>query len=502
MTRRELCILFSVFTFLLMSCSSKQGIRVDSVRGIQKQIENGVKVIDLIPGKEYSLSNEILIHKVNGLTINGNGAKFIMDSSVPNDNRGLFKVLNSRNIKINNLTLDGSRSTRRKGKYIPHNLKIYASSNVVLESISSINSLGDGIIVAASPATSFKTFCKDIKIYDCHVDNATRNGLSLVGTHDVEVIGGSYNNSNGADPQTGIDIEPDVGSVRPGAKNILVKGVQFKENVVAGLSVLNGATMPEGITIDSCFFYQSDFGIKNTGYDNKIVRNTIEDCGTAIISVRHDAVSDRHDNTRISKNTISHVHTGIDYRGYGGKISENTIVNSSEHGIILFGNVTTQHAATVVDNVIRNGGNHSGIGMRHFYNTEICKNKIHNIKNHGIVVAEGDYTVKGNMLNDIGNIGIELTGSNAELIENSIDNATYAAIRFGKGGSKPSGGSVISNKIGKVKKPGPGLILDENGLIKELSENTFDSDTKTTKIKVKKMPVKMKQKRADIKIQR
>lgn len=500
MTILKKAIIVFISIFIVLGCRSTKQIDAFSIDDIQHLINKGVTLIKLEPKRVYTFKKMILLDNVNGVTIDGQGAILKMDPSVPNNGNGFFRVLNSQNITIRNITLDGNRMQRDKGRYIPHNLEIYASHDIVLRDINSVNSLGDGIIISASPATSFNTFCTNIKVIDCHTDNSTRNGMSIVGTHNVQVLGGSYSNSNGADPMTGIDIEPDVGSKRPGAKNILIKGVKFDGNITAGLSILNSKTEPEDITVDSCFFSQSDFGIKSTGYDCIISNNNIVDCGTGIIGIRYEAESPREDHTQIFNNEISNVETGIDYRGYGAKIVNNKVTNASEHGIFLFGHPASRHSALVANNEIKNGGNHSGIGMRYFLNTTISGNTIDQMKRHGIVVSEGDYIIEGNSIKGSGFIGIELTGTNSTVKNNSISDATYAAIRFGKGGSKDSGGSVIGNKIGNVLKPGPASILDENGKLEEVSENVFTSSVGINKIQVKKYPKKGSQSRNDISI--
>lgn len=76
------------------------------------------------------------------------------------------------------------------------------ASNITIDDISVSNCWGDCITLA--------TNCYDVKIENCKLSNARRQGISITGRKNIEVRKCVISDIHGTNPEYGIDIEPDA----------------------------------------------------------------------------------------------------------------------------------------------------------------------------------------------------------------------------------------------------------------------------------------------------
>lgn len=122
--------------------------------------------------------------------------------------------------------------------------------NVTLAGLEVTETGGDGLYVddLRKVGTSLLA-SRDIHVHDCVFDRNYRQGLSVISVINLLVERCTFSNTNGTDPQAGVDLEPDLPS------NVLTN-VTFRDCVYSGnsgagfrtcLNAMNGSTAPVSI---------------------------------------------------------------------------------------------------------------------------------------------------------------------------------------------------------------------------------------------------------------
>lgn len=142
---------------------------------------------------------------------------------------------------ISNVTIHGNYGTIQmlRAEYSEeynYAVSICGGSKIRINDLNSIDA-GDGFYVGASKSV-LTTPSSDVYISNCYADNNLRNGLSIVSGRNVNILGGKYSNSNGMNPQFGIDIEPNT--TDDWMENINLIGVTTEGNTRGGLSIVPG----------------------------------------------------------------------------------------------------------------------------------------------------------------------------------------------------------------------------------------------------------------------
>lgn len=106
------------------------------------------------------------------------------------------------------------------------------ASNVFISNLTCSNAWGDGFYIGGGTGS----YCENIFLLNCIADGNRRNGLSITNAKNVVVLGGEYKNTAGTDPQFGIDVEPNSGSL---IENILIKGIKTSNNLEGGIALIS-----------------------------------------------------------------------------------------------------------------------------------------------------------------------------------------------------------------------------------------------------------------------
>lgn len=109
-----------------------------------------------------------------------------------------------------------------------HAINVSESKRVLLENIDIFSTGGDGVYIGGATAS------ENIALSGIRVDGAKRNGLSVVSAEHVLVEGSSFDNTGGAHPESGIDIEPNPGSY---TRHIYIDSTSADNNVGSGFVV-------------------------------------------------------------------------------------------------------------------------------------------------------------------------------------------------------------------------------------------------------------------------
>ena len=214
------------------------------------------KVIDILPAnykkdasEDYSMyiqkaldDNEIVLLPNFPLLVNDKGIKLNNNSTLLFDNGSQIKlkatdkggyaiinINNKKNVSIYNAKIIGDRNEHlgTKGEW-GMGISINDAADVKIYNAVVKNCWGDGIYIGG------KNFSSNITIIGGLIDNNRRNGISIIGGDNILLQNLMISNSNGANPQTGIDLEPNTQQNKK--LNVSLKSVTTFNNNLNGLS--------------------------------------------------------------------------------------------------------------------------------------------------------------------------------------------------------------------------------------------------------------------------
>lgn len=190
----------------------------------------------------------------------------------------MFRFENSENV-----IFDGNGATfqMNKSNYSGehnHIFMINGGKNISLKNINTENSGGDGFYIGAYKTK--ENYSSNIKIENCKANNSRRQGLSVISVNKLRVNNSEFNGSNGADPQSGIDIEPN--NSKAILKDILITNTKANDNKKRGfiidLQKLNASSDPIDITFKNCVANNNMEGFSNRMFVGVQGTVNIENC--------------------------------------------------------------------------------------------------------------------------------------------------------------------------------------------------------------------------------
>jgi len=198
-------------------------------------------------------SNAMVPTSKTGMWWSGYGATIkAKDGATAAGNALMLRLFNCTDVVIEGLTLDGNRDNRSAFASSSHCIQINDGDNITLRDVVVKNSTYDGIYVRGTTPGTESTYPTKILLDNVVVDNAYRNGLSLIGANGVTIRGGRFTNTNGTAPQAGIDIEPNPSDTYS-VKNVLIDGAHFENNTGTGITITgNSGLLSENIRIVNC----------------------------------------------------------------------------------------------------------------------------------------------------------------------------------------------------------------------------------------------------------
>lgn len=175
---------------------------VDYTQYLQKALSGNARV--LMP------DFPVLVNQ-NGLTIPNNSIViFNRHSSIlmaPNDlgSYNIIKIHQVKNVTLYDPVIFGERKshTGTKGEW-GMGISIRGSSNVTIYNPNVSNCWGDGIYIADLGAMR----AENVTVYNARLDFNRRNGISVISVKNLKIIDPVITNTDGSEPMSGIDIEP------------------------------------------------------------------------------------------------------------------------------------------------------------------------------------------------------------------------------------------------------------------------------------------------------
>ena len=206
----------------------------------------------------------LFIHRSNiMLTLEPGAVLFAKKGEFKNTGDSLLTIESDRGHgHVSNVTVvaHGATLKMRQMDYLPpayakgewrHTLQIRGASDVAIYGGTYAHSGGDGIYVADGGLANFS---RNILIAGATTSHAWRNGLSVISAVNLTVAGCSFLDTNGTNPQCGIDLEPD--SPKHRLRGILLTNITLANNSKCGFTmgpyafVTAGGTNPLDITVD------------------------------------------------------------------------------------------------------------------------------------------------------------------------------------------------------------------------------------------------------------
>lgn len=221
--------------FLVLDCNAQNFTyqKVDNIYGVFMNPDLDAKnIIDYLPEdyvKDGSVDYTEYIQKAIDensdiafpdfpLLINDNGIMLKSNSNIffdrnsslrlkptGKDTYSLIRIYNVRNVNIYNPTLVGDRKNHKgsTGEW-GMGIRIQDSENVRIYNVDIKDMWGDGIYI-----TSYREEkSNNILIKNGWIDNARRNGISIISGKNITVDSVQISNTNGTPPAAGIDVEP------------------------------------------------------------------------------------------------------------------------------------------------------------------------------------------------------------------------------------------------------------------------------------------------------
>ncbi|WP_343686355.1 right-handed parallel beta-helix repeat-containing protein [Chryseobacterium gleum] len=210
----------------ILPTNYKKDASQDYTMYLQKAIdENAVVLLPDFP---------ILVND-KGIKLNNNSVLLFDNNSQlklkPTDKGGyaIININNKKNVSIYNAKIIGDRNEHlgTKGEW-GMGISINDASDVKVYNAVIKNCWGDGIYIGG------KNFSNNVTISGGLIDNNRRNGISIIGGDNILLQDLVISNSNGANPQTGIDLEPN--NQQNKKLNVSLKSILTFNNKLNGLS--------------------------------------------------------------------------------------------------------------------------------------------------------------------------------------------------------------------------------------------------------------------------
>ena len=246
------------------------------------------------------------------------------------------------------------------------------SKNIIIEGFELKDIGGDGIIILGTTNKG----SENIKVNNCLINNARRNGISLTGgIFNINIINTEIKNTIGTDPQYGIDIETNdlllynekividncyihdnyagAINIERGSRNVTIKNSNINGQIQGRTTIANGVeSYPKLISIKNNYLNSiiglkglrnSQYIIKDNYFNEGRIYTENETDGTAITKAEKGS-------TKIVNNVFNNSITSPININFGCNVSvENNTINGSP---LIAINVTNCYNINIINNII------------------------------------------------------------------------------------------------------------------------------------------------------
>jgi len=194
-----------------------RAVAVTNVCGLSGQLKAGL----IVP------SNRHLIFDTN--------ASLIV-SHTKNSSYNAIIAIDETNIEIDGGKLIGDRINqgKRTGEF-GYGLVLAGCSNVLIRGFSSVSNWGDGLFLCCGAVNSGNM---GVSLIDCSFSDNRRNNISILAGKKIVIENCALLRAKGTAPQSGIDIEPDMGNllgIAPEVSSVIISNCLIQNNTSSGI---------------------------------------------------------------------------------------------------------------------------------------------------------------------------------------------------------------------------------------------------------------------------
>ncbi|NMC27389.1 MAG: hypothetical protein GYA42_04500 [Syntrophomonadaceae bacterium] len=180
-----------------------------------------------VPDGTYMIeaTRGILITRSMKLVLAANAT--LQAKATSSDTYNVIRVYGASNVDISGGRVVGDRLNHMgtSGQW-GHCIELEGCNGVNIHDIAVSNAFGDGIYIGS---TDSQPYCQDVTVKNFTIDNCRRAGLTIISGRNITIQNGiisNTNNSQGLEPQAGINMEPN--SSNEFLVNILIADMQTK----------------------------------------------------------------------------------------------------------------------------------------------------------------------------------------------------------------------------------------------------------------------------------
>ena len=126
-----------------------------------------------------------------------------------------------------------------------HGIQLLGVTNCTIEGLTIRDTGGDGVYVARSKNNSLLKYSQGVAIKSVCIDNAYRNGISVISAKDLMIDNSVIVNTGGTSPQAGIDFEPNYSDEI--LENFTIRNSIFNANAGTGIEFVLGNATTDGV---------------------------------------------------------------------------------------------------------------------------------------------------------------------------------------------------------------------------------------------------------------
>lgn len=208
----------------------------DATAALQAALSDPRPVL-VIP-ENYLVNVETRLYPPSGKKIVFVGAGKLTAIAATSAFYSIFDIENKEDISFYNLQLVGDRDIHLgTGGEQGFGIRCLSSKRIKVIGGDVSNFWGDGLYFGATD-TATHTNCEDITIIGVNSHHNRRQGLSMTGVMRAHVEASRFNDTNGTNPQSGVDLEPNAGFV---CKDIVFINCEAERNAGAGFEMLDAS---------------------------------------------------------------------------------------------------------------------------------------------------------------------------------------------------------------------------------------------------------------------
>lgn len=253
--------------------------------------------------------------------------------------------------------------------------------NITIKNVQIRECWGDGLIVGAQDG-DVSSFSENIYIENVISKNNRRQGLSVISCRNLFIENCEFSLTNGTAPQSGIDLESNVGYITN--ENITIKNCVFVDNVGFGIVIANTCknVVIDGNYLTGCAIVTATSVIsENVMITNNKIHLPAQLNGQGIYCIGNN--KDLVIKGNFIKCPIGPLSMGIGFENQKSVIIDSNIITDCAYGI-FFGGTINSTKIIITNNLFKDMRDNAIQPYLQLQQSMISNNLFYNLKGHGI----------------------------------------------------------------------------------------------------------------------